>query len=486
MKLNRFAVSALIIAALTAAVACGDSTDGKSDETKVPTAETNAPVTEAVDPLPDNLPEKNYDGYEFKIYTRGCCQERHKTGIWQKDSDGDVVNNAVYERNQKVQDRFNCIIGEPAMAEGEDISVLTNSLMAGDCITDIAIHHFRFLGDMALQQLLADMNTMEYLDFSQPWWNKHLIENYSIFDKVFVGYGTIDVDNITDVAVILFNKSLVAEQLDVNFYDLVREGKWTIDKMAEIVTDFGKDLNGDSKIDYENDELAFSGNAGYMFQFQVAMDQPTTKINDDGEPELCINTEKMVDIVNKMYDMVCAYDYSIVNNDTTDEAFLDGRSLFHVNNITSCVSERFREMEDDYGILPLPKFDELQEKYYSHASAHSNCMGVPVINPDFERTSIILEALAAEGYKMIRPVVYDAAIKQKGARDEASAEMIDIIYSGRTGDFADLYDEWGLVYTLDHIIGRNPSNNFASYYKRNERASVNRLKKAVDVFKSFE
>ncbi len=475
----------LLLAALCAATACGE-TAGDTKTTDAPDVPGTAPATEeTVDPLADNLPERDYEGYEFKIYVRSCC-DSHKDGIWQEDSDGDVVDVAVLERNEKVENRFNCVIGEPALAEGEDITVLTNSLLAGDCITDIAIHHFRFLGDLALQQLCADMNTMEYLNFEQPWWNKHLIRNYSIFDKVFVGYGTIDVDNITDVAVIVYNKNLANEQLDVNFYDMVKEGKWTIDAMSEIVTQFGKDLNGDGKINVADDEFAFVGNAGYMFQFQVGMDQPTTKINEDGEPELCINTEKMANIVNKMYDMLCAYDYCEVEHSTDSAAFLDGRSLFHTTNISACIKAEFREMKDDYGILPMPKYDEAQAQYYSHASAHSNCMAVPVINPDFERTGIILEALAAEGYKTLRPVVYDAAVKQKGARDEASAEMIDIIYQGRTGDFADLYDEWGLVYTLDNMIGREHINTFASYYKKNEKASIDRLAKAVEMFKSFE
>ena len=176
----------------------------------------------------------------------------------------------------------------------------------------------------------------------------------------------------------------------------------------------------------------------------------------------------------------------IVNRDIGSQAFLDGRSLFLVDKITSCVSAQFREMEDDYGIIPLPKYDEAQETYYSHASAHADCFAIPVINEDFERCSIILEAMAAEGYKTIRPAVYDVAIKQKGARDEDSAKMIDLIYNGRTGDFADLYDEWGLVYTLDHMIGRQQSNTWASYYKTNESASVKRLGKAVEVFSSFE
>ncbi|MBP3919922.1 MAG: hypothetical protein J6I50_12255 [Clostridia bacterium] len=470
----------LAVLAITAS-SCGDR---KDTETKQTETITTAAVTEEIDPLPDNLPERDFGGYEFQSYVRSCCPS-HKDGLWQEDSDGDVIDIAVFERNKKVENRFNCIIAEPKLAEGEDITVLQNSLLAADYITDIAVHHFRFLGDLALQQLLADMNTMEYLDFSQPWWNKDLIENYSIFDKVFVGYGTIDSDNITNVSVLYYNKHLANEKLDINFYDTVKNGEWTIDKMDEIIHEFGTDLNGDGKIEYEKDELAFTANAGYMFQYQVAMDQKTTKLNDAGEPELCINTEKMTSIVDKMYHMICDYPYSIVDNDTGSQAFIDGRSLFLTENLGIALKQ-LREMKDDYGIIPLPKYDKEQDRYYSHASAHANCMSVPIINSDFERVGIILEALAAEGYKIIRPAVYDVALKQKGARDEASAEMIDLICAGRTGDFADLYDEWGLVYTLDHMIGRQKNNNFASYYAKNEKTSINRLKKAVKAFASFE
>lgn len=483
-RISCLTASAFLFAALLAASSCGSTADTPAADTQRPDG-TTAAVTEAVDALPDNLPERDFDGYEFRIYVRSCC-ESHKNGIWQVEETGDAVDDSVYERNKNVEDRFNCVISEPELADGEDITFLQNSLLAGDCITDITLHHFRFLGDLALQQLLADMNTMEYLDFDRPWWNSYLIENYSIFDKVFVGYGTVDVDNITEAGIVLYNKNLAVEQLDVNFYDLVKNGEWTIDKMNEIVHEFGADLNGDSKIDYENDELAFTTNAGYMFMFQVAMDQPTTQINDAGEPELCINTEKMVNIVNTMYNMICDYEYSMVGDTIGSNAFLDGRSLFLVDKLTSCIGAKFREMKDDYGILPLPKYDTAQKNYYSHASAHSNCLAVPVINEDFERTGIILEALAAEGYKTIRPTVIDVAIKQKGARDEDSAAMIDLIIDGRTGDFADLYDEWGLVYTLDHMIGRKQINTFSSYYAQNEKASVKRLAKAVEAFASFE
>lgn len=489
MKIGTKKLSLLLFAAILLSVivlslsACGGS-DSAAEVTTADTAAVESSDDPADTELKDNLPEKDYNGYAFKTYCRSCCPS-HKNGLWQEAETGDVVDDSVYRRNVTLEERFNIVMAETMLSEGEDVNALANSLLAGDCITDIAIPHFRFLGDLVLQGLMVDLNELEYLDFDRHWWNKKLIDNYSIFGKSYTCYGTVDVDNITDVAIILFNKRLAENYCADNFYDLVLDGSWTIDKMSQIVRSFGEDLNGDGAIKFQDDLFAFTANAGFMFQFQVAMDQPTTAINDAGEPELCINTERMVNIVNKMYDMVVAYEYSEVSNDVSNAAFIAGRSLFYVDKLSPCITETFRDMTDDYGIIPLPKYDEDQDEYLSHASAHSNLIGVPMINPDFERVGIILEAMASEGYKTIRPAVYDIALKQKGARDNDSSAMIDIIMAGRTGDFADLYDEWGLVYTLDHLVGRQQKNTFVSFYASNEAASVKRLKNAVELFKGI-
>ena len=469
-----------------ALASCGEAASGQNPADEVTGGIATEPVvTEEADLLPDNLPEMDFGGYKFQMYCRECCT--HKDGLWIEKETGDVVNDAVYSRNKTIEERFNIEFLEPLLGPDGDVTFLRSSFMAGDMVADIVVPHFRFLGDLALQGFLTDMSEVPYLNFDQPWWNTELIHQYSIFNRYFVANGCFAVDNITDVGILLFNKGLYSENFDENLYDCVREGRWTIDKLNEIVQAFGSDLNGDGKISYTDDMFAFTGEAGMMFLFQVGMGQPTTKINADGEPELCSNCEKMVTIVEKLYSMICDYPYSYVESGVYDSnTFVAGKSLFHINSLKCCVQQTLREMQSDYGILPLPKFDEAQDAYYSHASAHSNLMGIPNLNPDLERTGIILEALSAEGYKTIRPAVYDVALKQKGARDEDSAEMIDIAYNGRTGDFADLYDEWGLVYTLDNMIGRQKINTFASYYKTNENASVGRLSKAVKAFRELE
>lgn len=481
MYKKSFSILFALLIICSVLISCAADKGSQAPETTT-SVETGPAVTE--DPEPDNLPEMDFSGYEFKLYCRSCCPT-HKDGLWQAESTGDIVNDAVFDRNKKVEERFNCIIAEPLLSDGEDTSVITAALLAGDCMADVIIPHFRFLGDMVLKQLMYDLAKIDYLDFSRPWWNTMLIENYSIFGRSFVAYGTIDVDNITEAGCILFNKKLNSNYLpDENFYKNVKDGAWTIDKMNSVVHSFGADLDGDGNVTGENDLFGLTGNSGYMFMYQVAMDQPTTRPNDDGEPELVINTPKMATIAEKMYDMAVAYEYSKVDNDTDSAIFIDSRSLFMTTKLSTCINKSMRSMEDDYGILPLPKYDEAQTSYFSHGSAHSNMLGIAAIQPEIERTGIILEALAAEGYKMIKPAVYDVALKQKGARDDDSAEMIDIICATRTGDFADLYDEWGLVYTLDHM-NRAKIDTFASFYAKNEKASIKRLSKAIDLFREM-
>ena len=59
------------------------------------------------------------------------------------------------------------------------------------------------------------------------------------------------------------------------------------------------------------------------------------------------------------------------------------------------------------------------------------------------------------------------AIKQKGARNEESIEMIDFVLSKRVYDFGLLYDGFkGFGFTLERLV-QEQNENFASYYAAN-------------------
>lgn len=471
----------LIIALLFGFLACAENTGLQTDNTTGASTETVSDETV----IPDNLPQADYEGYKFRFYTRNCCPS-HSGGLYVDELTGDVIEDAVYQRNRLVEERFHVEITEPLTGPDGDATELIKSVAAGDDVCDSVVWHFRHLGDVALQGLLLDLRNIPFLDFNQPWWSKNIIDSYTIFDKSYVALGYYDIDNITYTGCMYFNKRLADEYLTDNLYNTVNAGSFTLDNFDKYIRMVGTDLNGDSKIDIADDLFGFATAAGLMFMFQSAADQPTTARDAEGVPSLAINTERMVSIVEKCHAFLHGYEYSYVIEAGAMTTFTAGRILFHTGLLTNATDASMREMKDDFGILPFPKFDEAQAEYYSHGSAHGALIGIPVTVTDTEKTGLLVEAITAEGYKVIRPAVYDVALKNKLTRDEDSAAMIDIILQGRTGDFADIYDEWGFVYTLDHMIGRQKDNNFASYYAKNEKTSVNRIQKSVDKFREME
>ena len=110
MKLNNksrmLSVMLLITALASAAVSCGDAvTDGAVTEADG-NAETDA-VTEAVteDPaLMDNLPETDMGGEAFRMTIFGDEERRAQT--YYEAEDGNIVNDAVYNKIRTVEDRF--------------------------------------------------------------------------------------------------------------------------------------------------------------------------------------------------------------------------------------------------------------------------------------------------------------------------------------------------------------------------------------------
>ncbi|MCL2814819.1 MAG: hypothetical protein FWD23_09490, partial [Oscillospiraceae bacterium] len=92
-----------------------------------------------------------------------------------------------------------------------------------------------------------------------------------------------------------------------------------------------------------------------------------------------------------------------------------------------------RSMEADFGVVPFPKADENQSRYYA-ASNGAWPKIIPNTAPNPERTGIILEALAAESKNLTIPAFIEICLKTKYVRDEESSEMLTIILNSVTED----------------------------------------------------
>lgn len=114
--------------------------------------------------------------------------------------------------------------------------------------------------------------------------------------------------------------------------------------------------------------------------------------------------------------------------------FASGGSLLR-SSVFEPVPRDYRTMETDFGILPYPKYDEQQEKYYSLTEGGSAYVfSVPVTVGDINRTGLLLEALAAESVSTVANAFYDVCLTGKYIRDTESEAMIDLIFDNKVFD----------------------------------------------------
>ncbi|MDD4774240.1 MAG: hypothetical protein PHZ09_11680, partial [Eubacteriales bacterium] len=342
-----------------------------------------------------------------------------------------------------------------------------------------------FAFNYAKEGYVLDWKTdLRWVDLDKPWWDHDFSENMAMAGKLFAMTGDISHLSIGATFCMIFNKNLFDQYLIDYPYQTVKDGSWTFETFAGIVRTASVDLDGDGKMTPENDLYGITmGIWDIPVQtFYSAGDRVIT-IDDNGVPSLTPFNERTVDIFLKFFDLVENYNCYINGIDPAYEGnmFRESRAFFTGASMGSLVN--LRDMESDIGIIPAPKYNESTERYYALVDAGQNVFAVPITAGDPERTSVILEALCAEGYRSVVPVFFEEALQVKYTRDDESAAMLEIIRDGRIFDYG-YYDatiSWDLSY-----IGRNlcePANrDFASFYASREKQAEKNLEELYEQY----
>ena len=109
----------LLIAMLAGMTACGESGGSEVTDNTAGDTTTAEPVVTGI-PEPE-LPDKDYGGEEFTFLIRGEGSGSYRERwVYAEEENGEVVNDAVFRRNQATEEKFNIKIKivEPAWAGG--------------------------------------------------------------------------------------------------------------------------------------------------------------------------------------------------------------------------------------------------------------------------------------------------------------------------------------------------------------------------------
>ncbi|MGM9625726.1 MAG: hypothetical protein ACI3XM_08460 [Eubacteriales bacterium] len=142
--------------------------------------------------------------------------------------------------------------------------------------------------------------------------------------------------------------------------------------------------------------------------------------------------------------------------------------------------------EFDYGVLPFPKYDEAQEKYYTFADIFCMLMGIPATSAEPEFSGFMLEALSAASSTTTLPAYYEISCKTKYSYNAATGEMLDLIFDGIRYDPALIYSVGKLSDILRAELPKKKENTFVSLYTKYEKSAQNTLDKIVAAIEELE
>ena len=441
----RITASLLAILAASAAASCGDS--AADDTAGVTTAADTAAVTEAVteNAVPDRLAElgdRDFTGQTYTVLDSNPNDAMH-INIPGDTQTGELINDTLWSRDAFIEETYGITLNYEQKTSG-GAAMLRSSVMAGDRDYDLVIATAG--GDMktmASQGVLANLCAIEHLSLDEKLWSSLMYDSLRFNDAMYFTTGDITPTMYQIAACTFVNTKLVDDyDIDCDFVAEVKGGTWTWDLVGELSKDISQDLNQDGKWAYADDLF---GNIGCFSVYLVpgcAVDYVTFS-EDNTSLSLAAITDRTVAVCEKIQRVFPEKNIKSNGNDFSESAFKEDRALF-LTHITESAAVHLRDMESDYLILPVAKYDEAQEGYRTGVNLWATAyVGVPLAAAD-EKTGFITEAMAYWSYKNMRPIAFDLTYKAKTVRDERSVEMLDIVFDNLYCSFADLYDFGGI------------------------------------------
>ncbi len=430
--------------------------DAPADDTTTE-AETSSPYA-------DNLPELDLGGEKVTfLYRAESIGE-----FYVEESNGEIVDDAVHDSMRAVEERLNAkaeIITRDCIADRSAYrDHIVQTIQAGDDVydwCDLMADELRYIVTLGV---LADLKDVDYLDFDQPWWAKSLAEEATIGGKLFSLVGDYSLSFLKNTFCVYFNRT-VAENFGIkasDLYSCVLDGKWTLDKAIEVSKKAVADLNGDGNYGLE-DSLGFVMHDRYhLCGFATSTDVRYYTKNKSGEWQYSFGTEHDIAAIEKINQLFVGTTGNLLNwgtrtNTSGAVSYADFTNQFANDKVLMITAQMddaaadLRDMRNDYGLLPFPKYDEKQADYYTSSRTTHSTMVMPITCSNPDRAGAFMEALAASNHQSVTPTYFELALKTKYSRDNESAVMYDLIHNSRVLSFSYIYAQ---------IVKTSPTETF--------------------------
>ena len=489
------ALSLLLACLMLAAslIACAEKGGTEDSSTQAPeisstpaAEETTVEEETVAENVRDTLPESANYNDQYVILSRKATSYEVMTN----ETSGDIVKDAVSERNGKIQDRFGATVEVVELAgdwgdRNDFISHVKNSVNSGKSDYDLIMTHSAYIVNFGIDGIAYNMKNLEQIDFSKKWWCESYAENVTINNCIYSAIGDIGYTMYQYMICMFVNKGLAAEYKVDDVYTLVNDGKWTFEKMMEYAKLVYVDSNNNGAID-SGDTFGYGLGSHICRAAPTVFDAQITVKNADGKQEINIPNEKYIDVYNLMYSTV----YDNTQNVTYKDEGANLASEFAAEHIMFYserlgLASQFKDMTSEYGVVPFPKYNEDQENYISSSRDYMSAIAIPSNIDNPEMVGTVTEALCMYGYTVVTPQYYELTLKYKYMSDAQAVQMLDLVRDSLTHDFAMTYtNSLDLIYSIAGDNVKNGVKDISKTLKASAKLYKNDLEKLYAAYET--
>ena len=462
-----------------------ESTDASADETTAEDERIKPNIPESADFGGDTI---TFLHWYNTAWTETVRQSRD---IYAEGITGEAINDAVYNRNVKIEDAYKVKIALQLEQSTDIASMVGQQVTAGDSTYDVVYQLLSAAPALIQKSYFHNLFNVPNIDLEKPWWDQNSISSLSTMGILPLVSTSINVNDKDATAALAFNKTIAENNQLEDLYTLVREGKWTYDKLTEMAEATYNDSNGDGTMT-PDDVYGFLGGRDVIDSLYHGSGSQFITKNENDEFVFTFGTERDVDVISKGIDIVNSVWYFNHHawKDQSDilyrQIFETGHGLFFWMRLDDVTN--MRAGDADFGIIPIPKYEEAQDKYYSLVSQHTTgLMSIPITcaGDELSMVGMVLEALAAESHYTLIPEYIETSLKTKNSRDAESADMLDIILGNRVFDPMNVYS---FANFGDAIMDAADANNkdMASLIKSKEKLVNKSIEKVLKAISAVE
>ena len=280
---------------------------------------------------------------------------------WGQKVAQNMLDDMISKRNEKILEELGLTVQYKFVPQGTDeyFELALNDVLGTEHNYDIALNDSSLMSRLAYRgafENLLDKEQFPYFDFEGTQWNASVTKNLTVNGKLYFNTGAFSTTMLDNISAMFVNMKLYesyrADDDPEFLQECALEGKWTYEEMYRFITAFEGEKPGTLSLVIDND----LSNNDVIQSFATAFD--TALMGDHG----IVNNARAESVLTRMREL---YLTAGVSSDYGMQKFVEGESFFLMTKMYKDRESNLslREMGLDFGLMPLPKYDEEQKQY---------------------------------------------------------------------------------------------------------------------------